>query len=359
MKDNDNPIHIALFAEIEYGKISGPSNSVTMLAKSLNNMGIVCDVYSILNKDKYLEVNGIEIHHLSSFYKNFARYDLCVLEGAFRPKMWAIALFCKFNMIKFLVSPRSNLMRPAFKKAIFKKVLALPIVISYLKISNGIHFLSNEERNNSFHFGVKSFVAKNGISFNLESSNAELFAKRNIKEAVFIGRFDIYHKGLDILTNYINDNKKMLRENDFHFSLYGPDYRGGKKIIKDYISNNSLEDLISVNQPLFGVEKERVLSRGGFFIHLSRYEGQPQAVLEAIKFGCVPIVTDGCNMNEVIEKLNYGIIFDSNTCFQEMLCISHKDYFNYQSKINFEKDYSWLEAALEFKKIITEVLKRD
>lgn len=51
--------------------------------------------------------------------------------------------------------------------------------------------------------------------------------------------------------------------------------------------------------PLYGEAKARAFEAARFFILPSLSEGLPMAVLEALQHGCVPIITDACNLPEL------------------------------------------------------------
>ena len=46
----------------------------------------------------------------------------------------------------------------------------------------------------------------------------------------FIGRYNIYQKGLDILVEAIKEVKEELIENNIIFKLHGPDERTGNRL---------------------------------------------------------------------------------------------------------------------------------
>lgn len=48
--------------------------------------------------------------------------------------------------------------------------------------------------------------------------------------------------------------------------------------------------------PLYGEAKMAALRKARFFILPSLSEGLPMAVLEAIQYGCIPVITDACNL---------------------------------------------------------------
>ncbi|ODT78892.1 MAG: hypothetical protein ABS76_22375 [Pelagibacterium sp. SCN 64-44] len=52
--------------------------------------------------------------------------------------------------------------------------------------------------------------------------------------------------------------------------------------------------------PLYGEAKAEALTCARLFILPSLSEGLPMAVLEAIQHGCVPLLTDGCNLPELL-----------------------------------------------------------
>jgi glycosyltransferase involved in cell wall biosynthesis len=54
--------------------------------------------------------------------------------------------------------------------------------------------------------------------------------------------------------------------------------------------------------PLYGQAKESALRDATYFILPSLSEGLPMAVLEALAAGCIPIITDECNLPDLFQK---------------------------------------------------------
>lgn len=65
--------------------------------------------------------------------------------------------------------------------------------------------------------------------------------------------------------------------------------------------------------PLYGAEKQKALNSARFFILPSLSEGLPMAVLEAIQHGCVPLITDQCNLPELFSD-DIAVRIDSTLC---------------------------------------------
>ncbi len=84
-----------------------------------------------------------------------------------------------------------------------------------------------------------------------------------------------------------------------------------KSSFDDYVKENNLSDYISYFPGLYGEEKDFYFSRSNSFILPSYYinEGQPVSIIEAMAYGCVPIVT---NYRHIPMMIN-----NDNGCFVE------------------------------------------
>ena len=150
----------------------------------------------------------------------------------------------------------------------------------------------------------KYIIAGNGIELSKE--------KKEFKEGndefkfVYIGRYDMYTKGLDLLLAAIKTIKNDAIKNNMKFILYGTDYRGGEEQVKELITNYELEDIVKINGPVWEKEKEKALCDADVFLHVSRTEGQPIGLMEAIDCGVPCIATFETNYGEIIEKNGLG-----------------------------------------------------
>ena len=66
-----------------------------------------------------------------------------------------------------------------------------------------------------------------------------------------------------------------------------------KKWFQKYVEDKSLKDRVSYKECVFDEAKAHEFSKAHVFLLPSYYifEGQPTAILEALSYGCVPIVT--------------------------------------------------------------------
>lgn len=89
--------------------------------------------------------------------------------------------------------------------------------------------------------------------------------------------------------------------------IAGPD-EGELDKIKPYLGHN-----IAYVGPIYGPEKEKLLSRAHYYVLPSFSEGFPTSVLEAMSYGAIPLISKGCNFPDVFEhKLGYNIEPDEN-----------------------------------------------
>jgi glycosyltransferase involved in cell wall biosynthesis len=106
---------------------------------------------------------------------------------------------------------------------------------------------------------------------------------------VWLGRFDIYEKALDILVRSLlhvpEDVRPIVR-------LYGPDWRGGKRELAELVRALDLRSWVAIEDPIYGDEKWEALRRAAGCVYPSRRDTSSMAVAEAIGAGIPTLVTD-------------------------------------------------------------------
>ena len=170
--------------------------------------------------------------------------------------------------------------------------------------SIAIEYLTKNEHEYSSRWKNKQYlIVPNGIT--LPEIKNKIFSSFCIK-ASFIGRLDVYHKGIDLLLEAISLVKKELRSVFFHLSIYGHNQNNSKENINRIINDLCIADLVSVHDGVYGNEKIKVLRETDVFVHTSRFEGLPMSILEALSYGIPCLVTPGTNMDQIINKMDAG-----------------------------------------------------
>lgn len=112
---------------------------------------------------------------------------------------------------------------------------------------------------------------------------------------LFIGRYDIRQKGLDVMFEAI----RLLVAKGVGFPkivLAGPDYRGGKETLEKFLIEHKLTEAVELLGPVQDSEKDALFRRALLFIHTSRWEGLPLVLLEALSYGIPCLLTPGTNV---------------------------------------------------------------
>lgn len=253
----------------------------------------------VLDRSEYPEFD------LSKFPVPFNLPDLVVFHDIF-----SSLTFCKIakelqkKNVPYIVVPHGCFTHSAIKRGKIKKVAALHTIYKTLVYkSDAIQYLTEDERKNSY---VKhnSIIVPNGTLIP-EKLELEKDKVKNIS-FVYIGRKDIYHKGIDYLLEACSLAADVMRKNGATLTLYGPDRKGSFSEIDKIISEYKINDFVFNKDGIFDQEKEEVLKKSSVFVLTSRLEGQPIALLEACAYSLPVLVTPGTNVSEEIERFNCG-----------------------------------------------------
>ena len=124
---------------------------------------------------------------------------------------------------------------------------------------------------------------------------------------IFIGRVAVDHKGLDTLVHAYFEALR-LEPGLQNLIIAGPDFRGGISVLDAQIRRLGLADRVTLVGPVFGPDKDLLMSTARCFIHTSRWEGFPFAVIEAMAKGLPVLVTPGTNVSKVVDDQGAGLV---------------------------------------------------
>jgi glycosyltransferase involved in cell wall biosynthesis len=124
------------------------------------------------------------------------------------------------------------------------------------------------------------------------------------KQLVFLGRFDVLHKGIDILIEIA----RLLP--DIQFNLYGTEDVKTENWLKNI--RRKTPSNVHFNKPIFGAEKFQVLADASLYIQTSRWEGFPLSVVEAMHMGLPCAISNMPNFAELFQQNNLGVILPTN-----------------------------------------------
>ena len=231
--------------------------------------------------------------------------DIIVFHNLYCKKSWIIIFYCIINKLPYIIFPHSGLTFASFEKSRQKKKIVMVLFLKKM-ICNAIavHFLNQNEKENSYKFYSKFFIVPNGIVV-----DNKLEFKSRKKYISYLGRYDINHKGLDLLLNAIKLVQDEFRRHKFKLIMHGYDSTYvSLNFLNKFVSENNLADIVCVRGPITNInDKFDFLSSSSAYILTSRYEGLPITVLEALSVNTPCLVTHGTNMAELIDDNGFGI----------------------------------------------------
>jgi glycosyltransferase involved in cell wall biosynthesis len=132
------------------------------------------------------------------------------------------------------------------------------------------------------------------------------------KRIVFLGRLAIDHKGLDILLEGYANYVRQQGDTDTELIVAGPDFRSGRDELEALAASLLPSGHVRFTGPLFGRDREALLGSAYVFVHTSRWEGMPFAILEALATGCPVLVTPATNLGDYVEEFGAGVVVDGS-----------------------------------------------
>lgn len=320
-------------AVLEYLKYESKDNKVAVYNLSAQIESNFC---SSFNYKQYSNINSLPTP--------FNNPDIVIFNEVYKPKYIHLSKECNKRNIKYVIIPHGCLTDDARRKkgTWLKKQIALKFVLrKFIKNATAIQFLNVMEKNNT-HIKYKNYIISgNGIKIEIKNNSCKS------KNIIYIGRYDVYHKGLDYLVEMCKKYHDWFIKNKIKIHLYGRDSKGSLNILNDLIDKYSVGDVLIVNGAIYGKEKEELLKKSYAFIQTSRFEGQPMGILEALGYGVPCIVTKGTSFAEYVNenKCGFGSELDIDIIFNNLKKILNdedlRNTFSKNAIKSIKRDFDW------------------
>jgi phosphatidylinositol alpha-mannosyltransferase len=153
-----------------------------------------------------------------------------------------------------------------------------------LKFYQYLIVLSHTMKKEIHHLNVQANIAviPNGVDPTL----ASVPRSKKPQHILFIGRIDVWQKGLDLLLHAYSQIPPLKR---IPLHIYGSGNEQDTLQLSQHISSMGLEQHVALMGKVTGEAKAKVFANAQFLVLPSRYEAQPLVVLEAFSVG-VPVV---------------------------------------------------------------------
>ncbi|MEM8710900.1 MAG: glycosyltransferase [Planctomycetota bacterium] len=321
-------VHVAL-GKANPDRMNGVNSVVHHLASAQREAGIAVEVWG-LTKDVDSPTTP-RSYPLRLFRRSFNRLlvtrdvrtaidDLdstavVHLHGAFLPEMNAIARRLRRRRIPYILTPHGGYRHQARKKSALRKKLMLALMEKRtLRDARGVQALSGREliEMEKLVDIEKVHIVPNGQDILTVPDSAQAPPIDHATKSpifAFCGRMVSETKGLDALIE------------GFARYIAGRG-TGSLWMIGDGKDRSALEaraEELGIHRrvmffgPLYGMEKAVRLSAADAFVHPSRYEGMPTAVLEAGSLGLPLLVTHGTNLDQEVRSASAGLVIPDVT----------------------------------------------
>lgn len=285
--------------------------------------------------------NASKYKTISSLPDGFDAPDLVIFNEVYKPAYLTLYRECLRRNIPYIVIPHGCLTKKSQKKNRLKKTIANKLLFNkFIYKSLSIQYLNANEKKESVIKDHKYIISGNGVDIQKKRN------KCGNKNLVYIGRYSIRTKGLDLLVDTVAAHRKWFLDNGVRICLYGRDSGNDYAKLKAMILDNNVDDVISLGDSVYGDEKKKILLSACAFVQPSRWEGEPIGVLEALSYGLPCIVTYNTTLGKYINENHCGIGVDFN---REKLFEAIKKMFEDEKFRNacakntvvVERDYDW------------------
>jgi glycosyltransferase involved in cell wall biosynthesis len=223
--------------------------------------------------------------------------------GGWIPVFYTLSKLLHKNNIPFVYTPHGAYNTIAMQRSSWRKKMYFSLFEKkLLENSTKIHCIGKSEVT-----GLKRiFENKKSIllPYGFENNTAIIIKKSINPEIIFgfIGRLDIYTKGLDTLLEAFQEFQKKVPNSKLWIIGDSPE----KIILEQQLKGKAFAQNVTLFGSKFGEEKNELLKKIDVFVHPSRNEGLPLSVIEAASFGKPCIVTDATNIGQLITKNQAG-----------------------------------------------------
>jgi len=233
--------------------------------------------------------------------------QLVHVHSVFLPRLANLGKYLVQSQIPYIITPHAMhtrmLHRGRLKKLIYSWLLEKPRFIAAAAIS--VVTPAEEDAVRAFVPSYKGIIRwiPNPIDIGLLQQH-RWQGDVGAKKIVYLGRFDVLHKGIDLLI----ETARRLPDIEFH--LYGGEDAKTKAWLEQLKCN--LPPNVFFHCPVFGIEKIKVLSEASLYIQMSRWEVFGVSIAEAMGLGVPCAIADTLNLADVFRQYDLGAVLPSD-----------------------------------------------
>ncbi len=299
--------------------------------------------------------------------QDFKKIDIIHVTSIFIPiqAVWTSTLLVLGGKIVLstqgLLSPLGMRVRFGGKKQSRTRIIAKNLFFvlvdrTLLRMVTAVHAQSQHEAEAAMKNGAKKvFIVPAGInaSWYREPVKFEYPKSGKTCTLTFIGRLDVYHKSLDLVLSAVSRLHRNGVEG-FHVVLAGSDVAGSVNHLRSLVQQLEISEIVSVNGPVWGEQKEELLNQTDYFLGIIRYSGMARACGEAVARGIPLLASREGNWGDWVERFSFGyaVALDPDhvyECINKAVNIDKQAYFEFsRNAYKWATDNSWEKVAEQF-----------
>lgn len=358
-------------APLDFGRVGGLQYSVIALCEALCKCGVDVSVVSsvdgtpLARKTAFpmLSLPKMKERTLRSVLREVGRPDLAVFHSTYIPSQARLARQCKKAGLPYIVVPRGGMMRGAQARKKWKKVLGNAIFFNQMiRNCSAIHCLNKNEAKDVEAWGRPWFISPNGIDLPTMPLRLDRSGQGEGIRFLFLGRLDVQGKGLDLMLEAVARVAGDLRRTRSRLDVFGPSSEPGAGFVRRRAERDKIDDIVVLHEAVAGEAKRAAYAQAGCFLHFSRSEGHPIAVLEAMAHALPCAVTPETNMGDLIVGSRAGWVLEGNAkCLAEGLLRILKQegellLMGERARELVRREYDWRDIADSLRGVYEELL---
>jgi glycosyltransferase involved in cell wall biosynthesis len=284
--------------------------------------------------------------------------DVVHLHGAFNTTNTRIS---RSLLPPFVFSPHSgynpvSLRRSRGRKVVYRRLFERAM----LDRASLLVALTETELADLRRFGASGVaeVIPNGVERPPDDLDRDVFRRElgispNDLLAVFVGRLDVYRKGLDVLVRGIASAPR------WHLAVVGPAFRDVDRLER-LISDLRVRDRIHLVGERHGRSLHESLAGADVFTMLSRWEGLPMALLEALSHSVPTVVSRPVDRTVGVAAAGAGWVTDEDGLEHLLHRLAGADRAELLGRrdaaLLLSKRYAWDEVARRYEEAYERVI---
>jgi glycosyltransferase involved in cell wall biosynthesis len=241
------------------------------------------------------------------------RPDLVHMHSVFIPRQASLARQLRQLGIPYIMTPHGGLSPEVLrhnriKKSIYAKLIERPRCLSAAMLTASI----GEEADICAFLGAARVPIRNmPVGVDMEMLAAAQW-KRNLspRRLVFLGRFDVHVKGIDVLLGIAG----LMRDHEFH--LYGLQDRATRERLRQIRCGCASN--VFFHPPVYGAEKTQVLCDATLYIQMSRSESFGISIAEAMQLGVPCAISNEIHIAAAFREHDLGLLLPIDSAAASM-----------------------------------------